>query len=234
MALKTKLLRSRIEGLDQCTPLAHRSSNRRGAVTAPKIAPEGAADTLWFQCPNTNREVDSGISARGAGLISIRVLCPLCEDLHEWQVTGRNLDAVLSVKDRSNDIRLNKAQKGPPVFHSQNPELIELREQLLEEMNHRLKNNLQVLYGLPKVARRKTDNAETRVVLLDTCRCIGPWVRRKRCFTPSTVRPMSAGEDSSKRSVAMPERSSAKTFRSSTTRAPGLYRRRRQYPLHSF
>jgi two-component sensor histidine kinase len=173
MALKTKLLRSRIEGLDQCTPLAHRSSNRRGAVTAPKIAPEGAADTLWFQCPNTNREVDSGISARGAGLISIRVLCPLCEDLHEWQVTGRNLDAVLSVEDRSNDIRLNKAQKGPPVFHSQNPELIELREQLLEEMNHRLKNNVQVLYGLLKVAWRKTDNAETRVVLLDTCRCIG-------------------------------------------------------------
>jgi two-component sensor histidine kinase len=154
--------------------LVHRSSNRRGAVTAPKIEPEGAADTLRFHCPNTGREVDSGIGTHcGARLISIRVLCPLCEDLHEWQVTGRNLEAVLSAEHQSNDARLNKTQKGPPIFRGQNPELIELREQLLDEMNQRLKNNLQVLYGLLKVAWRKTGNMETREVLSDTCRRIG-------------------------------------------------------------
>ena len=152
----------------------HRSSNRRAATIAPKIEPEDAANTLRFQCPNTGREVDSGIGAHcGARLISIRVLCPICEDLHEWQVTGRNLEAVLSAEHQSNDARLNKAQKGPPSFPGQNSKLIELREQLLEEMNQRLKNNLQVLYGLLKVAWRKTDNIETREVLSNTCRRIG-------------------------------------------------------------
>src|SRR5271169_7077312 len=128
--------------------LAHRLSKRRGAVTASKIGPEGASDTLRFQCPNTGREVDSGVDAHcGARLISIRVLCPLCEDLHEWQITGRNLGIVLSAEDQSSDAQLNKTRKGPPGFRGQNPELIELREQLLEETNQRLKNNLQVLYG---------------------------------------------------------------------------------------
>jgi two-component sensor histidine kinase len=68
---------------------------------------------------------------------------------------------------------LNKTRKGPPSFQGQNPELIELRDQLLEEMNQRLKNNLRVLYDLLNVAWRKTDNMETRQVLSDTCRCIG-------------------------------------------------------------
>jgi|SRR5271169_1441042 len=154
--------------------LAHRLSKRRGAVTASKIGPEGASDTLRFQCPNTGREVDSGVDAHcGARLISIRVLCPLCEDLHEWQITGRNLGIVLSAEDQSSDAQLNKTRKGPPGFRGQNPELIELREQLLEETNQRLKNNLQVLYGLLKVAWRKTDNMKTREVLSDTCRRIG-------------------------------------------------------------
>jgi two-component sensor histidine kinase len=163
--------------------LVRRSSGRRGAPIAPKIKSEGAANTLRFQCPNTGREVDSGIGTHcGARLISIRVLCPLCEELHEWQVTGRNLETVLSVEHQSNDARLNKAQKGPPIFPDQNPELIELRDQLLEEMNQRLKNNLQVLNGLLKVAWRKTDNVETREVLSDTCRRIGAMGTAQQVF----------------------------------------------------
>ena len=159
----------------QAVYLVYRSSGRRGVPIAPKTVSERAADTLRFQCPNTGREVDSGISSHcGARLISIRVLCPLCQDLHEWQVTGQNLDAVLSAERQSNDdARLNKAQKMRPSIPSQNPELVELREQMLEEMNQRLSNNLQVLYGLLKVAWRKTDNIETREVLSDSCRRIG-------------------------------------------------------------
>lgn len=163
--------------------LVHRSSSRRSATIAPTIEPEGAANTLRFRCPNTGREVDSGIGAHcGARLISIRVLCPICEDLHEWQVTGRNLEAVLSAEHQSNDAWLNKAQKGPPSYPGQNPKLIELREQLLEEMNQRLKNNLQVLYGLLKVAWRKTDNVETRDVLSDTCRRMGAMGTAQQMF----------------------------------------------------
>jgi two-component sensor histidine kinase len=133
--------------------------------------------------PNTGREVDSGIGARcGARLISIRVLCPFCDDLHEWQVTGRNLEVVLSAEHQSNDARLNETKKAPPSFLGQNPKLIELREQLLEEMNQRLKNNLQVLYGLLKVAWRKTDSVETREVLSDTCRRIGAMGTAQQVF----------------------------------------------------
>jgi two-component sensor histidine kinase len=154
--------------------LVHRSFSRSGPPIAPKIVSERAADTLRFRCPNTGREVDSGIGTDcGARLLSIRVLCPLCEDVHEWQVTGRNLDAVLSAEHQSNDARLNKAHEGAPIVRGRNPELIELREQFLEEMNQRLTNNLQVLYGLLKVAWRKTGNTETREVLSDTCRRIG-------------------------------------------------------------
>jgi two-component sensor histidine kinase len=161
--------------------LIQRSSSRRGAPVAPKIEPERAANTLRFQCPNTGREVDSGIGTHcGARLISIRVLCPLCEDLHEWQVTGPNLEAVLSAEYQPNDAR--EAQKGPPTFRSPNPELIELREQLLEEMNQRLTNNLKVLYGLLKVAWRKTDNRESREVLSDTCRRIGAMGAAQKAF----------------------------------------------------
>jgi two-component sensor histidine kinase len=69
--------------------------------------------------------------------------------------------------------QFSEARSAPYDSHGQNPELIELREQLLEEMNQRLKNNLKVLFGLLKVAWRKTDNLETREVLSDTCRCIG-------------------------------------------------------------
>jgi hypothetical protein len=111
--------------------LVHHSSGRQGVPIASKIEFEGAANTLRFQCPNTGREVDSGIGTRcGARLISIRVLCPLCEYLHEWQITGRNLDAVLSAENQSNDARFDNARKSASDFNNQDPELIELREHL--------------------------------------------------------------------------------------------------------
>jgi two-component sensor histidine kinase len=51
-------------------------------------------------------------------------------------------------------------------------EFIELREQLLDEFNHRLKNNLKILYALLQAAFRKMDSAEAREVLSDTNRRI--------------------------------------------------------------
>ncbi len=47
--------------------------------------------TLVFRCPRTGRDVESGIMPDGNSLFlrrlfSVRVRCPLCEDLHEWRV----------------------------------------------------------------------------------------------------------------------------------------------------
>jgi hypothetical protein len=42
----------------------------------------------------------------------------------------------------------------------------------LDELNHRLKNNLQILHGLLLIALHKTDNSEAREVLSDTSRRI--------------------------------------------------------------
>ena len=162
--------------------LAHRSSNRRSAVVATKIEIESEADTLQFRCPNAGRTVDSGISTRrGARLISVRIQCPICENLHEWRVADGSLGADLSA-DRQNDARLNKARTVFQVFQGPGAEIIELRDQLLDEFNHRLKNNLQVLYGLLKVAWRKTDNTEAREVLSDTCRRIGAMGSAQQVF----------------------------------------------------
>jgi two-component sensor histidine kinase len=162
--------------------LAHRSPNRRGAVIAPRAEMESEAGTLRFRCPNAGRTVDSGISTRrGARLISVRVQCPICENLHEWRVADGSLGADLSA-DRQNDARLNKARTVFQVFQGPGAEIIELRDQLLDEFNHRLKNNLQVLYGLLKVAWRKTDNTEAREVLSDTCRRIGAMGSAQQVF----------------------------------------------------
>src|SRR5271155_3264824 len=91
--------------------LAHRSSNRRHAMIAPKIEMESEAGTLRFQCPKTDREVDSGISTHcGARLISIRVRCPICENLHEWQVADGSLGTGLLADHSSNGARLTRAQ----------------------------------------------------------------------------------------------------------------------------
>jgi|HubBroStandDraft_4_1064222.scaffolds.fasta_scaffold263855_2 two-component sensor histidine kinase len=148
--------------------LARRSSNRHSPVVAPKIETKRESHTLRFQCPNSGREVDSRISAHsGARLISIRIQCPICESLHEWQVANESLGTA------SNGARLAGAQNKPHDFQYPSPEIIELREQLLDEFNHRLKNNLQILYGFLQIARSKTDNPKALEVLSDTSRRIG-------------------------------------------------------------
>ena len=131
-------------------------------------------NTLRFKCPATSREVDSGISThRSTRLISVRARCPICEELHEWQVAGGSVGTVLSTDHHSNGARLTKAQGALQTFQGPSTEIIELREQLLDELNHRLKNNLQMLHGLLQTACRKADNSEAREVLSDTSRRIG-------------------------------------------------------------
>src|SRR5271168_3433409 len=136
--------------------LAHRSPNRRVAVIAPRAEMESEAGTLRFRCPNAGRTVDTGISTRrGARLISVRIQCPICENLHEWRVADGSLGVDLSADHQLNEARLNKARTVFQVFQGPGAEVIELREQLLDEFNHRLKNNLQILYGLLQIARSK-------------------------------------------------------------------------------
>src|ERR1700687_1631826 len=114
-------------------------------------------NTLRFQCPATSREVDSGICAhRSTSLISIRVRCPICEDLHELQVVDGSLATVLSARRHSTGVQLANARSAPYGSHGPSAEVIALREQLLDELNHRLKNNVQILYSLLQTARRKT------------------------------------------------------------------------------
>jgi two-component sensor histidine kinase len=128
-----------------------------------------AMKTLRFQCPATSREVDSGIAAhRSIRLISIRARCPFCEGPHEWHVAEGNPSAGR----HSSGGRLSRAQSALQDFHSPGAAMVEVREQFLDELNHRLKNNLQMLRGLLQAASRKTDSAEAREVLLDTSRRI--------------------------------------------------------------
>jgi two-component sensor histidine kinase len=163
--------------------LASQSSSRRSAALTPKSKTESQTDTLRFRCPNTDREFDSGIGVDcGARLISIQVRCPICEHLHAWRVADRNLGAVLSADHPSNDAWLNKAQTVHRVLEDQNVDVVELREQLLDELNYRLKNNLQVLYGLLRIAWRKTDNPEAHAVLSDTCQRIGAMGSAQQVF----------------------------------------------------
>jgi two-component sensor histidine kinase len=148
--------------------LVHRSPSRRGAAVASKIDTGIELKTLRFQCPNTGRQVDSGISThRSARLIGIRVRCSICEGLHELQVADGSLRTVQSALQE-----LQRPSK----------EIIELREQLLDEMNHRLKNNLQILYGLLQAAYRKTENVEALEILSDTSRRVGAMGAAQQIF----------------------------------------------------
>jgi two-component sensor histidine kinase len=61
----------------------------------------------------------------------------------------------------------------PQSIHDQRTETISLSEQLLDEWNHRLKNNLQILVGLLESGYRKARNPEAREVLSDAIRRIG-------------------------------------------------------------
>jgi two-component sensor histidine kinase len=67
-------------------------------------------------------------------------------------------------------------------FHGSSTQIIELREQLFDEFHHRLKNNLQMLYGLLQIAWSKTDSAEAREVLSDTSRRIGAMGTAQQLF----------------------------------------------------
>jgi two-component sensor histidine kinase len=88
----------------------------------------------------------------------------------------------LSADRRSNGARSSKAQSALQDFRNPGAEIIGLRDQLLDELNHRLKNNLQILNSLLQAAARKTDNAEAREVLSDTSRRIGAMGTAQQIF----------------------------------------------------
>ena len=89
---------------------------------------------------------------------------------------------VISADDRSNGDRFIKPQRAPQDYLGPRAEITELREQLLDELNHRLKNNLQILYGFLQIAQHKTNNAEAREVLSDTSRRIGAMGAAQQVF----------------------------------------------------
>lgn len=163
--------------------LAHRSPNRRDVAVAPKIRTAIATNTLRFRCPDSGRVVDTGISTQySTRLMSIRVRCPICENLHEWLVVGESL-GVVSSGDHADDGRL--VVEAQSLRHDSNElssEIIKLREQLLDELNHRLKSNLQILMGLLQIAWRKAGNKEARDVLLDTRRRVGAMRTAQQIF----------------------------------------------------
>jgi two-component sensor histidine kinase len=151
------------------------------AAVAPEI--EMRIEPLRFQCPNTGREVDSGINTPlSTRLISIRVRCPICENFHDWQVADATLGTVLPDDRQSNDARLTKACGAFQDLQGRSTQIDDLREQLLDELNHRLKNNLQILHGLLLIALHKTDNSEAREVLFDTSRRIGAMGTAQQVF----------------------------------------------------
>jgi two-component sensor histidine kinase len=131
--------------------------------------------TLRFQCPNTGRVADSDI-------VTIRARCPICDELYEWQVADESLGTDFSADHHPKGTRLTKAQNALRDFQDPSTEIIELREQLLDELNHRLKNNLQMLYALLQAAFRKTGNAEAREVLSDTSRRIAAMGTAQQVF----------------------------------------------------
>jgi two-component sensor histidine kinase len=161
--------------------LPHGSPSR--AAVAPEIEMRIEPNTLRFQCPNTGCEVDSGINKpRSTRLISIRVRCPICDKFHDWKVADATLGPVLPADRRSNDARLTKAPDALQDFQGRSTQIDDLREQLLDELNHRLKNNLQILHGLLLIASHKTDNSEAREVLFDTSRRIGAMGTAQQIF----------------------------------------------------
>jgi predicted RNA-binding Zn-ribbon protein involved in translation (DUF1610 family) len=51
---------------------------------------------LVFSCPNTGREVDSGVESEIGTLLrirqeNVRALCPACGEEHEWAVRDASL-----------------------------------------------------------------------------------------------------------------------------------------------
>ena len=68
------------------------------------------------------------------------------------------------------------------IFRARDRGIAELREQLLDELNHRLKNSLQMLYGLLQISWSKTHSVEAREVLSDTGRRIGAMGAAQQIF----------------------------------------------------
>ncbi|HEX4237186.1 MAG TPA: histidine kinase dimerization/phosphoacceptor domain -containing protein, partial [Xanthobacteraceae bacterium] len=60
-------------------------------------------------------------------------------------------------EERRSRARLTKARSALQDFQGRSTQIHDLREQLLDELNHRLKNNLQILHGLLLIALHKTD-----------------------------------------------------------------------------
>jgi len=140
-------------------------------------------NTLRFRCPATSREVDSGISLNDrARLVSVRARCPLCKKIHEWRAAGRSLGAVSPDGHRSNGAGLSRAQSALQDLQRPCAEIVDLRDQLLDELNHRLKNNLQMLFSLLQTASRKTGSSEARAVLSDTSRRVGAMGTAQQIF----------------------------------------------------
>lgn len=70
----------------------------------------------------------------------------------------------------------------PQSIQDQLTETISLSEQLLDEWNHRLKNNLQILIRLLESGYRKTRSAEAREVLSDAIRRVGAIGTAQRAY----------------------------------------------------
>jgi two-component sensor histidine kinase len=89
---------------------------------------------------------------------------------------------VSSADHQANDARLTNAPGGFQDLHDQSAQIVELREQLVDEFHHRLKNSLQMLYGLLQIAWSKTDSTEAREALSDTSRRIGAMGTAQQIF----------------------------------------------------
>jgi two-component sensor histidine kinase len=89
---------------------------------------------------------------------------------------------ILSNGHRPNGARLSRAQSALQDVQRPSAEIVELRDQLLDELNHRLKNHLQMLFSLLQIASRKTGSAEARAVLSDTSRRVGAMGTAQQIF----------------------------------------------------
>jgi two-component sensor histidine kinase len=89
---------------------------------------------------------------------------------------------VLSADHQTHDARLTNAPDAFQDLHDQSALIVKLREQLFDEFHHRLKNSLQMLYGLLQIAWSKTDSTEAREALSDTSRRIGAMGTAQQIF----------------------------------------------------
>src|SRR5467141_4946572 len=94
----------------------------------------------------------------------------------ERKLPKANLD-IGAVREFTDGLDTHVNSDVPPIaprsIQDQLTETISLSEQLLDEWNHRLKNNLQILVGFLESGYRKARDAEAREVLSDAIRRIG-------------------------------------------------------------